>query len=482
MTLATTNMRRSLRGSAPLTALLILLTSGPFHARAETSDRDRTAIAQVTFTATDAELANPERGFYRAASTDLDALSAVEVANAYTDGYRLIYARINLAAYRNADLPQSYLKKIETGFATARRGGIKLIVRATYNYPNGETEYHDAQDAPIARVKDHLAQLKPVLRRNADVIAFVQAGFIGAWGEWHTSSNDLTSPENRDQIKAALLDAVPDTRFIQFRYPPYIRDWSPRLPPLTAALNGTFRFGFHNDCFLASQTDVGTYDEAPASRAEQQTFTDELGDLGPFGGETCNPADDPNAKPRTTCNDILSEGARYNLTYLNDGYYRRLFHDNWIKEGCMTDVRRRMGYRIALVSATHPTTASRGGAFSISIVVRNSGWARIYNPRAVEIVLRDPISGAVHRITSHSVDPRQWLPNVDSAATLDITLPDDLPTGAQEIWLALPDADTSLAKDARFAIRFANADDAVKKQQWNSSLGAFSLGTKVEIR
>ncbi|MDV6330826.1 DUF4832 domain-containing protein [Asticcacaulis sp. 201] len=469
-------------------ALVVLLASAPFHAQAQTSggaavaDREHIAIAQATFTPTDAEFENPERGFYRAASTDLDKLGADEVAKAYADGYRLIYARINLAAYRDADLPQSYLKKIEAGFATARRGGVKLIVRATYNYPNGETEYRDAQDAPIARVKDHLAQLKPVLRRNSDVIAFVQAGFIGAWGEWHTSSNDLTSPENRNQIKTALLDAVPDTRFVQFRYPPYIRDWSPHLPPLTAALSGAFRLGFHNDCFLASQTDVGTYDEEPALRAEQQTFTDELGDLGPFGGETCNPADDPNAKPRTACSDILSEGARYNLTYLNDDYYRRLFHDNWIKDGCMTDVRRRMGYRFALVSATHPANASRGGPLSISIVVRNSGWARLYNPRAVEVVLRDPVSGAVHRITSHSADPRQWLPDTDSAAMLDIVIPKDLPTGVQEIWLALPDADSRLAKDSRFSIRFANADDAAKMQNWNPSLGGFSLGTRVEIR
>ena len=284
------------------------------------------------------------------------------------------------------------------------------------------------------------------------------------------------------QIKDALLEAVPATRFIQFRYPPYIHDWTPTLPALDAAISGAYRIGFHNDCFLASQTDVGTYDEDASVRASQQQYNDALGNLAPFGGETCNPADDPGATPRTTCADILSEGARYNLTYLNDGYYRRLFHDNWTKGACMTEVRRNMGYRFTLISASHPASAARGSDISISIKVRNSGWARLYNPRTVEIVLRDPTSGAVRRIEARGVDPRQWLPGAETAATLTITLPSDMPTGPQEAWLALPDADSRLKGDPRYAVRLANADNAAKGQKWDDTLGAFALGTTVDIR
>jgi hypothetical protein len=431
------------------------------------------------FRVSDADLPNPERGFYRAADTDLGALDPAFVAKTYAEGDRLIYARIDLAPYRDRDLPAAFLERLERGFETARRGGVKLIIRATYNYPRGETEYRDAQDASLPWVLAHLAALKPLLQRNEDAIAFMQAGFIGAWGEWHTSSHDLTAPEARTRIKDALLAATPN-RFVQFRYPPYIQDWSPEPPDLAAALDGGFRLGFHNDCFLASDTDVGTYDDDPVPRERQRRYVDALGDLAPFGGETCNPADDPSPRPRTTCDDILIEGQRFNLTYLNEGYYRRPFHDRWRARGCLDAVRARMGYRLALVTANHPARVAPGGELAVSIVVRNLGWARLYNPRPVEIILRDGQSGVMRRLPARGGEPRRWLPGSDSGATLTVTVPDDA-AGPQEILLALPDAAPRLKGDARFAIRLANADDGAKGQGWDATSGAFSLGTRVEV-
>jgi hypothetical protein len=475
--LARVKKRLELVRSALLSAAFVVAGSAAAQAQAEPA----AAVVSADFRIADADFANPERGFYRAADTDLDALSAGFVAQAYAQGHRLIYARINLEPYRDTDLPAAFLDKIESGFETARQGGVKLVVRATYNYPSGETQYRNARDASLPRVLGHLAQLKPVLHRNEDVIGFVQAGFIGAWGEWHTSSNDLTVPASRARIKDALLDAAPATRFVQFRYPPYIQAWTPQLPGLGAALSGSFRIGFHNDCFLASDTDVGTYDEDAVLRERQRRYGEAQGELAPFGGETCNPADDPNPQPRTDCADILGEGARYHLTYLNDSYYRRMFHDNWRKRGCMDEVRRRMGYRLALVRGSHPAAIAQGGTLSVSVVVRNLGWARLYNPRPVEILLRDRKSGVVRRLEAAGADPRRWLPGADASETLAVTLPNDV-LGVQEVWLALPDAGRRLKDDPRFAIRLANADNGEKGQRWDEGRGAFAFGTVVDVR
>ncbi|ESQ93269.1 hypothetical protein ABAC460_00790 [Asticcacaulis sp. AC460] len=473
-----TSLKR-LRGLSILLASTLVACGGGTDS-AQSAPPTAPTTVTTTFTATDTDFANPERGFYEAAPTDLDKLTAAYIADAYGQGYRLVYARINLEAYRDSDLPPAFLNRLETAFAKARAGGIKLIVRATYNYPRGETEYRDAKDASLSRALGHLSQLKPIFHNNADVIAFVQAGFIGAWGEWHTSSNDLTSPANRTAIKDALLDAVPSTRFIQFRYPPYVHDWYPTLPALDAALTGNFRAGFHNDCFLASQTDVGTYDEDATTRATQQAYNDAQGDLAPFGGETCNPADEASPTPRTACSDILSEGARFNLTYLNDGYYRGLFHDKWTKNGCMAEVRRNMGYRFALTRAEHAATATRGSALTVDIAVRDAGWARLYNPRPIEILLRN--GATVRRIETTGGDPRRWLPGAETSQTLNFTIPSDLPVGTYDVLLALPDADSRIRTDTRYAIRLANADNTAKGQTWDAALGAFALGTRVEIK
>ena len=73
-------------------------------------------------------------------------------------------------------------------FADIREAGVKAIIRFAYNqgpYPDSEP------DASKAQILRHIEQLAPLLQNNADVIAWLEAGFIGAWGEWHTSTNGL---------------------------------------------------------------------------------------------------------------------------------------------------------------------------------------------------------------------------------------------------------------------------------------------------
>ena len=441
------------------------------------------ALVSANFSSSDAEIPNPERGFYRWIwASSLEALTADDMQDAFSSGYRLVYAPLRLDAYRTTALPDSLLAKLRASFAVARSAGVKLLVRVVYNYPETETAYLNATDAALAQVLAHIGQLKPVFQENGDVMAFVQAGFIGAWGEWHTSSNNLTTVDNRTRIRDALLDAVPTDRFIQMRYPPYIMAWMPNLPGLTATLQGGYRVGMHNDCFLASPTDVGTYSEDSATRATQQSYVAALGQLAPFGGETCDPADDPDPQPRTSCADILGEGARYHLGYLNDEYFRDVFHTRWIANGCMAEVKRKMGYRLQLQSVSHPDTAVAGQAITVNLVVRNTGWARPYNPRTVQIVLRHQSTGAITRIDTSGADPRTWLPDQDNLNALALTLPGSLTVGTYDLFVALPDAASSLRGDARFAIRPANMDNASLGQQWDASLGAFMLGTQLLVR
>lgn len=430
---------------------------------------------RTTFTGSSAVLANPERGFYSVGRTDLAALDPAFLERAFRDGYRLIYARIDLEPYRSAPIPADHLARLDAGFAAARRAGVKLIVRPVYNYPRGETQYREAKDAPLDLVLRHIAQLRPLLHANSDVIAFVQAGFVGAWGEWHTSSNRLTEPAARNAIKDALLAAVPDHLSVQFRYPPYIREWA------TGAPAGRARIGFHNDCFLASATDVGTYRDEVKARAAEQDAMDRLGDAAPFGGETCNPADEPTPSPRNGCADILAEGARYNLTYLNAHYYRRLFHDRWIADGCFDDVARKLGYRLRLLDASHRSRIAPGEPLGLSLSIRNEGWARPFNPRKVVLLMRGRTTGAERRLDAPGADPRSWVPGADHRVALDITLPGDLAPDVYDLLLALPDASPRLSGDPRYAVRPANADDRPRGQGWDDALGAFRLGTAVRV-
>ena len=176
-----------------------------------------------------------------------------------------IYFRLD--NYRTRPLDQNGLNVIRSVFSTARSKGLKLVIRFVYNDgPGSTTDPNLANpDAPIELVLQHIEQLKPILVENADVIAVMQAGFVGHWGEWH-SSKYLHPLEYRKAIVDALLAALPKERMIQIRYPRYKQIWY--QTPLTAqeAFSGSdkSRIAHHNDCFLRDQDDAGTYKSVSA--------------------------------------------------------------------------------------------------------------------------------------------------------------------------------------------------------------------------
>ena len=435
---------------------------------------------ETSFSATTAEIANPERGMYVWAADNLLQWTQADANAKFQSGSRVVYAPVRLDAYANTTLPASVLTQLSSSFAIARNAGLKLVPRFLYNYPENETEYQNVKDAPLARVLGHIDQLKPVLVANADVIAFLQAGFIGAWGEWHTSSNNLTESGARTQIRDALLAALPADRFLQLRYPAYLMAWAPQVPSWRDG-SAASRIGAHNDCFLASATDVGTYSENATERQNERNYIASLSRVAPFGGETCNPADEQGAVPRTSCSDILAEGRQFNLTYLNNDYYREIFHVRWEQQGCMAEVRRSMGYRFEFSTLRHSDAVTAGQAGTLLLTVKNNGWARAFNPRTLQLVLKHRTTAAVVRIALPSVDPRTWLPNTTSTVSAGFTVPAGTPAGAYDVLLALPDAAASLNTDVRYSVRPANADNAAKAQAWDAALGAFRAGTTLTV-
>lgn len=432
----------------------------------------------VVFQPSTNKLANPERGFYRFVG-NLPSVRDGDLAAIANSDVRLVLALVRLDSYRSAALPDSLLQQLDLAFAKVRQHGLKVVIRFAYNYPRSETEYRNAQDAPLSVIQQHLEQIAPVVANNEDVIAFFQAGFIGAWGEWHTSSNNLTTDTNKAGVRDALLKSLPAGHFLQMRYPTDVMKWYPK--PLTEA--AAFRdapaakIGLHNDCFLASPTDVGTYSESVADNTIQRDYAKNLTTFAPFGGETCNPTSDPVGQPRTSCADILQEGRAYHLTYLNREYYTTLFHDRWTQDGCMDEVERSMGYRLELVNAKYTTEVTPVQSVNVSVNVRNQGWARLYKTRPMKLMLRHVNSGDTI-ISDADADPRKLLPGgATMAFSKQIPMPSTAKPGVYDILVGLPDTSPKLSQDPRYAIRFANADHSPSNQAWEASIGFFRIGS-----
>jgi hypothetical protein len=412
-------------------ALILTLFALPAHAQT------------VTFDPTTTPIVNPDRGWWEFAAGDFVKVVEADLRDMRQRGLTVGYAVVRLDKFRDKPLSGALLADLDGAFAKARRSGVKVILRFAYNYPQSSQEYQDAQDAPLAIVLNHINQLKPIISANADTITAMQAGFIGAWGEGHSSSNNLGSPANKAQVRDALLKAVPKGVPLQWRYPDDLISWD------KVQVRG--RFGFHNDCFLSSPTDVGSYSGNTQIREIQRDAMANLTAKTYFSGETCDANKDA---IRNDCASILAEGPQFHLSALNRTYYTA-FHQRWKSEGCYDTITDKMGYRIRLISA-------RIADGKVTLRIQNEGWAELYTPRSLKLRARGEVS--TFGKTLDQINPGET-----------VTMSARLPAGPVPARLCLlaPDPSPRLARDPMFSIRFANATSAT--QTWKD--GAFCFET-----
>jgi len=430
----------------------------PADTPADTAEGDSTPTVEaaptetLTYDGSDESFRNPERGIHE--WMDLNQNRWPD--HAYEDGYTLSYAAALLEDFRDGPISDEYLDEMKEGLSLIADSGIKVFIRFKYN--NG-----DGDDAPLEQVLEHIAQLGPVVTEYADVITHLEAGFIGYWGEWHTSTNDLDNDEAKQQILEALMDAVPDDMMVAVRTP--MDKEALYGEPLTEdeAFTGTYkaRLGHHNDCYLATESDAGTYHYTDIERWKDYVVEDTR--FTPRGGDTCSarPEED-----RGDCATALAEFESMHWSYL--GATESLPHfDEWREAGCFDEIERRMGYRFRLVDAEVPPAVRPGGHFAFGVTLHNDGFAALFNPRPVKLVLAGDGGRYVLEL---DVDPRRWEAGDDHRVEATLQLPADMVAGDYTLSLALPDRSETLADDPRYAIRFANVD------VWEAAEGVNVLG------
>lgn len=416
-------------------------------------------LATASMRSTDAAFANPERGWF----DDIDLQSpASSIATAQHDGVTIVRSYVRLDAYRNSAIPASYLTALDRGFAAVRAAHLKVVVRVAYNAQQG------GADAPLARVQQHAAQLGPVFTKNADVILSFEAGFIGAWGEWHDSTNGLDTPSAKAAVLKAVLAAFPRSRDVALRYPDDIRNLLPEQVTAATAYSGSAaaRVGNHEDCFLSSvPDDRGTWGQNGGSVAKDKALVASLGRYTIVGGETCG------VSARTTCPTALHDLAMLHFTYLN-----RQFDPASLQRlqqgGCAPEISRRLGYRLAITQVGWTRDVNVGGTLGLQLDVQNSGFAHVVNARPVDLVLTN---GAHRVLVPLKTDIRTWAAGTTTTVREDLRLPSSVTKGSWALSLWMPDAATDLAAQPAYAIRLANAGS------WNAATGTNALPAKVRV-
>ncbi len=445
--------------------LLLAVTIGC--SSSSNSDDDITVdetVSEITYTASTQVISNPERGFMHTWSVDSEGtpLSLSTLNSLKNENVTIILRLYYLDAFKDSDLSTAQLDLIKTDFERLREAGVKCILRFAYNGDQSET------DAPLNIIESHLDQLKPIFTDNADVIAFVQAGFIGSWGEWHTTTNNLTTTANKKAVVSKLLEALPETVKIQLRTPLYKQQVFDYTSAIDAGIGyGTTdiaRVGFHNDCFLASTDDYGTYQNVTI----EKNYISNEALFVPTGGETCPPIGIPTA----SCATADTEMALLKWTYLNLDWYGPVLNV-WRNNSCFDDFERELGYRLLLKSASLKKEVADNGSFELNLIMDNAGFAPVYNKKNTFLVFK-LTSGDTTYKKALNFDVRKVVPAVNYELNESVSL-SGIPAGQYELFLKIEDSHNTLSNRPEYAIQLANSDS------WESTEGLNKLSHTLTI-
>ena len=460
-------------------------------------------------------LLNPERGFrwenrigsFNPKWADERWLNSIKACK--DDGLTMTQAYCELLDYYNTKvIPEKKLKRLEESFAAVRKSGVKLLLCFRY-----EMNVKDKKGPTTEIILSHIKQLKPILLRNMDVVAVLQTGFVGLYGEWHRSYHKLDkNPSAQEKIIGALLDLLPADRGMVIRYPrhknifvkrvSFRRDLQPISSKEAHGMRPEARIGFSDHGFMVGKNDAGTFAPRPSKdydyMSKESLFLPMDAELfWTFSSYGRLKDDGLDAIKRLwehhyTLFSYAHNHSRYEGWRWKKKYNARYSLDEWKTETIKPDflkknhlpfspnyfkdakgklvprsifeyIRDHLGYRLELTKGSYPVKVIAGKGFKAEFSLVNRGFAAPVNPREVYLVLID--NDKVYKLAKVKSDVRKWYPCLPDERTVlapeyklafKAELPKNIVPGKYKLGIWLPDNAKSINKDARYSIRLAN--------------------------
>ena len=427
------------------------------------------------------EFVNPARGWYYRASTAASSYSPLDYEDLLrlrnNDGYSILFRLFILDSFRSQAIDNSTLMKIADDFDVARRAYFKLVIRFAYTEMFNDPPPRG--DAPKDIILLHISQLSHILRNNSDVILAMQHGFIGTWGEGYYTDFfgdggivNASQQRDRQDVYDALLSSLAECTMVQVRTWQFKEHLTGTSLPVTRedaymcgndSAASSARSGLHNDCFLASDTDYGTWINSAVDRPRMSNQSQ----YSIYGGETCNPSSD-----RTSCFTALQELRFFHFTFLNNRYHPDVLQ-GWKTNGCYDTIGQNLGYRIILVSSVFPDNITAGSNISFQVTVRNDGFTAPVTKMVLNLVLRK--EEVMHKINLNS-DVRFWLGSgTEHSINESVYILNEVESGAWDLYLEIADAAPRMQRVLEYNILAVNQVPAVQKEGMNDLLRALQV-------
>ncbi len=430
-------------------------------------------------------LVNPYRGFYVLADIDLplegdDAAREELINHANHDvkevsekNLSLILLEVYLKNYKNEPLSEYAISALNDYVDVIRKAGYKIILRFAYGdtYEEGQNINNDPDS--FDTILNHVDQLKDFFNQNKDTLHVVQLGFIGPWGEMHSSPYATT--EYINQLVDKTLSVVPYPIQVSLRRPSYYREYIGNDAFFNERLGYTeareARIGLFNDSFLSSSTDKGTYEKGEReSELEWQSY---LTKYLVMGGELSYRGDENGEYPGDSeelffeIPEATKEMEQVHLNYLHDGH--KIIEKFWQNTHLTTEndplyagldaytyFANKMGYRYLITNAKVPAgEVPKGSIINFEVTIKNEGFANLTHERNVYAILT---KGDKYYKVITDKNPTTWWSGEETREEFVFKIPSNIQEGEWKIYLSLPDKYDEYAENDNAAIKFANED------------------------
>ena len=408
------------------------------------------------------EIKNPERGFYSTAFLRMMP-SGTKATNSRAN---LVHLRVDIGNFSGAvngtgdlEFTDDALNALDQTFANIRSNGGSVIIRFAYDGFNGKANLEPSLDM----ILKHISQLKPIFEKNKDVLAYVELGFFGPWGEMHTSK--VSSTDNVSKGIDAMLDTVPETIKIGVRTPNYYVKWlgidrKTLNENITQKGTDAYRVGLYNDGYLGSESDLGTF----ANREIEVAWLENQAMHTLYGGEVV--ANYASKTPLNTVEYMSKEAFKTHTTYLNSEWNNTVI-DAWKNETYNGDdkiyagqsgytyISNHLGYRFVLKKSEVVDKIEKDENLKIKLQIENVGFANLINDKIVTVVLEN--DGKKYEIPTN-INATTWNSKETTNVNIEVPLPEDIDLGKWNIYLRISQNGDMNTDNNYKCIKFANSN------------------------
>lgn len=425
---------------------------------------------------------NPERGFYTPVYIKYNETNN-KIISENDAKKNLIHLRLDIGSFSKAvngkadiELTQNMLDSFEQTLKRIKSNGGTAIVRFAYTF-EGEKN----KEPSMNMILTHISQLCPIITRNQEVIAYIELGFFGPWGEMHSS--DICTQENVSKALDMMIENTSQNIKIGVRQPQYYANWAgidrdKINENITTSDMKSYRVGLYNDGYLGSESDLGTF----KNREVEIKWLEKQAMHTLYGGEVV--ANYAHGMPLNTVKYMSEEAFRTHTSYLN-GIYNDKVIASWRSEiyngtdelykgkTGYTYISNHLGYRFVLRKANILKKIKQDQKLNIELSVENVGFGNLVNSKIVTIVLVK--DNKMYEIKT-DLDATKWNSKDVAKLVVNAELPDGIEIGDWEVYLRISQYGDVEKDNNYLCIRFANNGD-----MWNQSIGANYIG-KVRVQ